>query len=426
MSDLIITAVYLIMATVFLVIAGWKGLAFLREPSLTLALMTAAFFLGGLVYAMASPAGYRFLGDVFDQPWAATLPIYVGILLCYADTHILTLLWTPATTTPRRRIRQLVAAWTTAYAAAITAMTLTFLHAKLDGPADPLKFNTQQANDPAALAFLAILLTVLSCGTLNTFLRVRRTAPEDPKIAHAMQWFGGSMLVTFGYVICSAPAITAAALGYDQLEGVGVAGAGFGILGCLGTCYGMTGAAVTAWLKERRDIRLLQPLWNLVVRDVDQRFAFSPASAEPPRWVNVRFGLHRRIIEILDGIRELRSWADADVGQAVSGPQNESLAEQDLEAIRTAVILRDAVARYQASRPPKTSAHAMPKPAPTGPAQDLPGAGIEAHDERARLVRVARYLDHPLVAQAVDLAAQRRETGLAAAAPIHGDTPEYR
>lgn len=57
------------------------------------------------------------------------------------------------------------------------------------------------------------------------------------------------------------------------------------------------------------------------MRDVDQRFAFSPASAEPPRWVNVRFGLHRRIIEILDGIRELRSWADADVGQALSDPR---------------------------------------------------------------------------------------------------------
>lgn len=426
MSDLITTAVYLLMAAVFLVIAGWKGLAFLREPSLTLALMTVAFFLGGLVYAMASPAGYRYIGDVFNQPWAATLPIYVGILLCYADTHILTLLWTPASTAPRKRIRQLVAAWSAAYAAAIAAMTLTFVHARLDGPADPMKFNTQQANDPAALAFLAILLTVLSCGTLNTFLRARRTVPEDPRIAYAMRWFGGSMLVTFGYVICSAPAITAAALGYHQLEGVGVAGAGFGILGCLGTCYGMTGAAVTAWLKERRDIRLLQPLWDLVVRDVDQRFAFSPASAEPPRWVNVRFGLHRRIIEILDGIRELRSWADAEVGQTVSDVRDERLAARDLEAIRTAAILWDAVAHYQASRTPESSAHDIAMPRPAATAQDLPGADIEAQDERDRLVLVARYLNHPLVAKAVDLAAQRREAGPAAPAPTCGAAPERR
>ncbi|MEU5900250.1 MAB_1171c family putative transporter [Streptomyces venezuelae] len=401
------TVVYLIMAAMYLLIGGWKGLAFRREPSLTLALMVGAFLLGGLVYATASPAGYRLVGDLTGQPWAATLPIYVGLLLCFASMHILTLLWTPSPVTPRHR----VLGWSAAYGVAVTMMTWMFLRAPLEGPADPMRFNTEQADDPSAFIFLTIMLATLSCATVNTFRCGRRAKPDDPGIVHALSWFGGSMLVTAGYVICSAPAVIAAALGYHQLDEVGVAGAGFGILGSLGTCYGMTGAATTAWLRERRDIRLLQPLWNLVVRDVDQRFAFSPTSAEPPRWVNVRFGLHRRIIEILDGIRALRSWSDEGVGRAVTDLNTESIAERDLEAMKTAAILRDAVMRYRDSA---ASMQTMPTP-PTGTSPYFPGADIEARDERARLVRVARFLKHPLVLRAVEDTARNREALLSAA-----------
>lgn len=407
------TALYLLMTVIFLVIAGWKALALLREPSLPLALITAAFFVGGVVYAMASPAGYRHLGAELGEPRIATLFIYVGILLCYADTHILALLWTPARDTPRSIVRRTVALWTSAYGLAITAMATEFLHAHLDGPADPLRFNTQQADDPHVLVFLSILLVVLACGTLNTWQRSRRTAGTDPRIRHALRWFGGSMLVTFGYVLCSAPAIFVAALGHQNLQALGVVGAYFGILGCLGTAYGMSGAAVTAWLRERRDTVALQPLWKLVVGDIDQGLMYSPTSARPHVWGILRIVLTRRIIEILDGIRTVQPWASAEVAQAVHDLKDRALPADELEAIVTAAVLRDAAARYQASagaarasgekwvRPPSGAGHS---------ADVLPGTDTAPQDERARLVRVARAMTHPLVDAALARTATTRNT----------------
>ncbi|MCQ1580433.1 MAB_1171c family putative transporter [Streptomyces parvus] len=408
MFDLV-TAVYVAVAVLYLAVAGWKALAFLRSPTATLALMTAAFFVGGVVYVMASPAGYRTLGEAFGEPRIATLPIYVGILLCYATTHILTLLWTPARDTPRSIVRRTVSLWTTAYGLAITAMTVAFLHADLDGPADPLRFNTQQADSPHVLMFLAIMLVVLGSGTLNTWHRSRRTEGTDPQIRHALRWFGGSMLVTFGYVLCSAPAITLAAFGHQKLETLGVFGACFGILGCLGTCYGMTGAALTAWLRERRDTVALQPLWKLVVGDVDTGLMYSPTSAKPHVWGVVRIVLTRRIIEILDGIRTVQPWASAEVAQAVHDLSDRTLPEDELEAIVTAAVLRDAAARYQAPAESMQHDGETAAVAPAGQAAGvLPGLGTAAQDERARLVRVARALQHPLVGAALELTEVRR------------------
>ncbi|MFI5864720.1 DUF6545 domain-containing protein [Streptomyces sp. NPDC051546] len=400
------TGVYLLMTVIFLVIAGWKTLAFLRGPTATLALMATAFFVGGIVYAMASPAGYRLLGEQFGQPRIATLPIYIGILACYADTHILTLLWTPAQDTPRSQVRRTVALWITAYGLAITAMCVVFLHANLDGPADPLRFNTQQADDRNVLVFLAILLVVLACGTLNTWQRSRRAEIANPQVRHALRWFGGSMLVTFGYVLCSAPAIILAAFGHQELQILGVVGSYFGILGCLGTCYGMTGAAFTAWLRERRDSVALQPLWQLVVGDVDTGLMYSPTSAKPHIWGAVRVVLTRRIIEILDGIRTVQPWASAEVVAAVHELNQSALPERELEVIITAAVLRDAAAQYQASL--EATRPAAEQGLAARAAGVLPGLGTAAQDERARLVRVARALPHPLVEAALQLTATTR------------------
>ncbi|MFE9250701.1 DUF6545 domain-containing protein [Streptomyces sp. NPDC007088] len=399
------TTVYLLMTVIYLVIADWKALALLREPSLPLALITAAFFVGGVVYAMASPAGYRLMGAELGQPRIATLFIYVGILLCYADTHILALLWTPARDAPRRIVRRTVAMWTAAYGLAITAMVTEFLHADLDGPADPLLFNTQQADDPHVLVFLSILLVVLTCGTLNTWQRSRRTAGTDPRIRHALRWFGGSMLVTFGYVLCSTPAIFLAAIGHQEFQTLGVIGAYFGILGCLGTCYGMSGAAVTAWLRERRDTVALQPLWKLVVGDFDEELMYSPTSARPHVWGILRIVLTRRIIEILDGIRAVQPWASAEVARAVQDLTDRTLPEEELEAIITAAVLRDAATRYkEAARAARASDQSWVRP-PSGAGHTtgaLPGTDTAPQDERARLVRVARAMSHPLVLAALE------------------------
>ncbi|MFD7283834.1 MAB_1171c family putative transporter [Streptomyces sp. NPDC059862] len=411
MSDSLVTIIYLLMAAAFLFLAAWKGIAFRREPTSTLALMTANLTVAGATYVLASPLGYTTTGSAFGQGWFATLPIYVAILLCFGLSQLQTIIWTSTRRDGSHSARTALVGWSAAYALAIVVMTVAFLSADLSGPADPLKFNTEQADEPFVLAFLAVFLTMLTCGTLHTWSRSRRARPDDEGIAHALVWFGRSMVIVFGYVTCSAPAIVAAAMGHHQLDSVGVLGSAFGVVGCIGICYAMSGAAVSVWLRERRDILALEPLWDLVVASVDERLAFS-GSARPNRVLNVRFSLHRRIIEILDGIRALRPWMTDEAAKALEGLHSEALRDesvrervglgerglsaQELEAAVTAAVLQHAVGRLQDART-QSGDGADATPSPHRAVYTLPGQATAADEERTRLIRVAAALATPLV-----------------------------
>ncbi|MFF6829223.1 DUF6545 domain-containing protein [Streptomyces longwoodensis] len=440
MSESSATAVYLIIASLHWTIACWKCTAFLRSPNLSLGLQTATHSLGGTVYLVASPLGYRTLGAATGHPWLPTLPIYLGILLCFGNQHLLTMVWTAAQADPQRRLRRRLWAWTIAYVVSMAIMIVEFVKADLDGPADPLKFNTEQVDELHVRVFLAVFLVMLACGTLNAGLHSWRARIDDERLRHSIRWYGISHLVTFGYVLCSAPAAAAAATGHHQLDGVGVLGAAFGCVGSVLTCYGVSGAVVSTWLRERRDIAVLQPLWDLVVPGVAEELALgargrqagaftqptprTPGPSRPNRLFNVRWTLHRRVIEILDGIRRLERSSmvrklPAHVvtslhAEAVKAPTlrcqlglgKKALTLVDVEAAATAAVLRDAVERLQAAGPDGPEPVSPPGTQPIF----VPGKGTPAAKERQRLVRVARALHHPLT-----------EASLRAVRSVHGD-----
>ncbi|WP_336051434.1 MAB_1171c family putative transporter [Streptomyces sp. CA2R101] len=413
MSESTSNVVYLTIALLDFVIAGWKCLALLRDPTPTLSLITVNFVTSGLVFTMAAPVGYRRLGELTGVPSFATLPVYIGILTCFSLLHLLTMLWDPRLRQRPAVLRRRVTLWSAVYVAAPAVMIVAFCSADLAGPTDPLKFNTDFATEPPIQVFLAVFLATLACGTLSTYRQCRMVKLEDPRFQRALRSFGIAMLFVFGYVVCCAPAITLAALGNHTLDTVGVLGSTFGSIGALITSYGLSGAAVGAWLRERRDIKALQPLWDLVVGGVDEDLAFSVDSARSHRlaW-NVGFNLHRRVIEILDGMRALRPWVSPLPAAAVYAAYEHEpaqgktdarrLSERDLEAAATAAALRDAAQRLQAARREAAlRGHPGHPQAPGGPQVALPGEDTPASDERQRLLRVAQALTAPLVATAL-------------------------
>ncbi|GHG05207.1 MAB_1171c family putative transporter [Streptomyces filamentosus] len=406
MSETTTNFIYFLVALINLLIACWKGLALVRERSVTLALITLSFFISVLVYITASPAGYRRLGEITGRPSAATLPVYIGIVVCYGITHVLTTLWT-VTTTPeeRARVNRRATTWAGVYGLVITAMTVTFCAADLAGyPADPVRFNTDFAEgQPFVQIFLVLFLVTLSCATLSTGRLARRTRPREPHLRHAVRCFSLSMVVCFGYVLCNAPAVLLASFGNHALDDIGVLGSLFGTVAACITSYGMCGAAISAWLRERRDIKTLQPLWQLCVMEVDGRLALHPRGSGL-RLANVRFTLHRRVIEILDGMRVLRIWTSAEATEAIRAyveAEADQLFPMEREAIVTAAVLRDAAERLTETRRQAESTgqiRPIPPQNPTGP---LPGHGTAASEERGRLLLVAACLRHPLVASAL-------------------------
>lgn len=452
MSESTATAVYFFIASLHLSIACWKGFALLRTPNPSFALQTATHAVGGIVYVVASPLGYRTIGSAVGHPWFPTLPIYLGILSCFATNHILTVLWTPSRPDQPWRTRRSITAWSLAYGFSLTVMIIAFLGADLEGPAVPLKFNTEQVDDGHVVFFLAVFLAMLTCGTVSTWRRSRRAQIDDEAISHSVRWFGVSMLVTFGYVVCSAPAIAAAATGHHQLDAVGVMGSGFGVVGSVMTCYGVSGAAVSKWLAERRDIAVLQPLWDLVVAGVDEGMSLGstrsrqsgdaggppagPMPSRPNRVLNVRWTLTRMIIEVLDGIRELErgAWVrdaptkavemlhdealKADALRSKFGLGKKGLSPLELEAAATAAVLRDAVGRLQAARERGDEHDGTAPSAPAATEPVVPGKETPAAKERPRLVRVARALHQPLVDSALQAAQSAHAAGGVSQAPV--------
>ncbi|MET9427813.1 MULTISPECIES: MAB_1171c family putative transporter [unclassified Streptomyces] len=406
MSEDPTTGVYLVMAAINLVIGIGKGVALLRERTTTLALITLSFAVSVLVYAAASPAGYRGLGEATGRPSAATLLVYMGIVVCYAITHVLTVLWT-VTASPGERalVNRRARTWAGAYAGVLVAMAVAFWSADLDGlPADPMRFNTDFVEGrPVVLVFLILFLSALSCATLSTARLARRTVPADPTLQHAVRYFSVSMVICFGYVLCNAPAVLFASFGNHALDDVGVLGSLFGTVAAVLTSYGMTGAAITAWLRERRDIKALQPLWQLAVQDVDERLALTP-SGSGLRLANVRFLLHRRVVEILDGMRVLRAWSSTDAVEIIRRhveASASSLPTAKRQAVVTAAVLRDASRRLQTARSHAArsrQARLIPSEASVSA---LLGEDTAASDERGRLLLVAAHLDHPLVGSAL-------------------------
>lgn len=425
MSEGLSNVVYLCIFAIASTITAFKLLALRRDPTPTLALTAAMFLTASPVYILASPVGYRAVGEALDQPSFATLPVYLGILACFAYTHIITFLVDQELQEESGAMRRIITTWTVVYVTAAILMTALFSMADLSQPADPLEFNTHFASDPWALGFLAVFLLTFGCGTLNTFWRCRRLVPEDPQLRHSLKVFGVAMWFVFGYIVLNVPAIVFAAFGNHSLDTVALWGNVTGVTGFLSMCYGLSGSAVGHWLRERHDIKSLQPLWDLVVGGVDEELAFSARNARSTLHVsNVTFNLHRRVIEILDGIRRLRGWVAPGAAEAVHAvhsrrqpgnphqPQKPTSA--DLEAAATAAALWDAVDRLQAARREWASQGHTGPPPPPGTAGPLPGENTPAGEERDRLLRVAKALGDPLVHAALQKLRSDRTASAAA------------
>ncbi|MFD5429067.1 MAB_1171c family putative transporter [Streptomyces sp. NPDC127084] len=412
MSESTASIVYFINFALAFILAVYKCLALRRDPNPTLALTAAVFVTSAPVYILASPAGYRAVGQALNEPSFASLPVYLGILAVFAYTHMFTFLVDQELRENRAALRRRITAWTLTYSVAGILMVVFFYAADLAAPPDPLMFNTSFAHDPWVVACLAVFLVTLTLGTLNTYWRCRRLTPEDPGVQHSLRAFALAMWFVFGYALCQAPAIAFAAAGNHSLDQLGLYGAVPGCIGFQIMCYGMSGSAIGAWLRERRDTKALQPLWDLVVGGVDEELAFSARSARSRRvTANVTFNLHRRVIEILDGTRALRPWVTRDATEIVYAlredrdselsPLVRRLSDAELEAAATAVALRDAAERLQTARDTWVRLGRTGRPQPQGVSAVLPGEDTPAGEERERLLLVAKALSQPIVQAAL-------------------------
>lgn len=402
MAESVLTTVNLVIFAVCFTVGFAKAAAARRDPDTALRITSSVLLCASGVYLLSAPAVYRLVGDRTGSPSLPSLLVSIGIVVCIAHAHALTLLWHPRRRSPGA-MRHSVIVWGPVYGLAVTSMTVLFVAADLSGPARPLSFAVSYAHVPAACVFELVYLTAMVVGITATVRQCRGpdgviALPARPDLADSLRQFAVAVGLDLAYVAFTAAAVLTAALRGPSLDWLAGLGSVASSTSALIASFGLAKPALAARAADRTDHRALVPLWQAVVGGGDRL---------PPRmnWWNPRYALADMIAEILDGTYRLSPWMDPAAGRAVRklAAADPGCTELDVRALEAAAAIRVARPRHDAAL-----RSGLPVPQGQGPLR----ADTPPTRERARQVQIAAHLSHPLVDQAL-----RQVTGQAVDAP---------
>ncbi|WP_328875926.1 hypothetical protein OHT76_40845 [Streptomyces sp. NBC_00287] len=399
MLETVLTTVNLMIFTVCLTVGLAKTAAARSDRDTTLRITASVLLCAALVYLLSAPAAYRIVGSAVDSPSLPSLLVNIAILVCVGHAHALTLLWHPRSRTPDA-LRRSVLLWAPMYAAAIIAMAVLFRAADLAGPARPLSFATSYAHVPAACAMELVYLAALVAGILATVRQCRGpdgviALPGRPDLEGSLRLFALAVALNLGYVACTGAAVLTASRDNHTWDFLAAVGSTASSTSALVASYGLAKPALAARAAERADHARLLTLWRTV----------SPCSGQAPgstpvTWWN-RYALADLLAEILDGTYALRPWMTPDVADTVKdlADGQPDVAYLDVKSLQDAALIRHARQR-------RDRALRLGLPVPNEPA--CPAETTPPTLERARQVRIAAHLFHPLVEEALSRVPQDR------------------
>ncbi len=394
MLEAVLTAVNLAIFTVCFTVGTAKAVAARSDRDTTLRITASVLLCASVVYLLSAPAVYRLVGTAAGSPSLPSLLVSIAILVCVGHAHALTFLWHP-----RRRsshaLRRAVAVWAPMYGSAIAAMAVLFWWADLSGPARPLSFATSYAHVPAAFALQMVYLAALVLGIVATVRQCRGpdgviALPGRPDLAESLRLFALAVGLDLAYVACTATAVIAAAHGDHALDFLAAVGSVASSTSALVASYGLAKPALAARAAERADHEALLALWETVTAP-DVYGAAAPSMT----WWNRRYALSDLLAEILDATYSLRPWMSTAPAEAVTtlARSRPDATDLDVKALQTAAVIQ-----YARQRRDDLSSSALPEP--LGP-DEAPREDTPPTLERARQVRIAMHLSHPLVAEAL-------------------------
>jgi hypothetical protein len=408
-SEATLNLIYVPIAVISGVIGCSKLRELLRGFRDYLMVITISSYMGVTAFLSMSPVVWHPLGRVSGVPALGSFTAYLSIFGYAAFHHILVLMWgrdSGAITASRlsRKTRVLGVG----YALIASGMTVCFLTAHT-GPARPWSFDVDLAHDPAILAFLCLYAGGCLFALWNAARECAKCADhlldngsQSVETIRGLRWLSiGTVFIWLSFVP-KAIGFLAAAAGHRELDALDTTSPLIGSFGALFNQAGYLGPAISAWLRERRDLRALRPLWNLVVPENAVHLARPGVFAET-FGVGVRFHMFRRVIEISDALVLLRPWMDAAPAERVrAAAARQGLTEDETEAAAAVAVVVDAVHRKRRDEPAQRTAAAqqlLPHVAPTM--------------ERERLVRMARALDAPVLRSASCPLTRRSRPGAA-------------
>ncbi|WP_030867728.1 MAB_1171c family putative transporter [Streptomyces sp. NRRL F-2747] len=280
----------------------------------------------------------------------AILVMHVSAVAFCVSAQIILLRWATATEEAARRVRHWLITGT-----ALSALLIALFFVA-DGPGRPATdFNTG-SGQPLVLAYLLVFVVSQAVPCVTIFRQCGPYARMTGKasLRQALRLLSVAAVVLFLYCTCRTVNILTAAAGIDigawQLASNVFSAAGIVLLslGLTISSWEASAAKLLDWLRSYRSYRALYPLWRDLY-EASPDIVLEPPGAAPVPVSDLNYRLHRRVIEIRDGWRDLRPYIDrsaAGAGETDPGAGHEhrqALAEaaqirQALQAKRTGTV----------------------------------------------------------------------------------------
>ncbi|WP_267241629.1 MAB_1171c family putative transporter [Streptomyces sp. PR69] len=318
---------------------SWRESAY-RTLVITLLLQCLTFTMG----AVALGGGGAFLG----VGNLAILVMHMAAVAFCVSAQIILLRWAAAAEEAVRKTRY----WLIAGVALNTLLAALFFIA--DGPARPSADFSTGSGQPLVLTYLLFFIVsqAIPCVTIyrqcGPYARMAGTA----SLRQALRMLSAAAVILFLYCTARTVNILTAAAGIDigvwQLASNVFSAVGIVTLSLSLTVpsWAASAAKPLEWARSYRSYRALYPLW----RDL---YESSPDIVlEPPGATvsDLDYRLHRRVVEIRDGWRDLRPYIDRSAGG--SGVRAAGASEESRQAFAEAAQIRQALHAKRAGTVP--------------------------------------------------------------------------
>ncbi|MEV7616649.1 MAB_1171c family putative transporter [Streptomyces sp. NPDC089799] len=308
---------------------SWKDGAY-RALIVTLLLQCLTFTMGAVAMGSGSFLG---VGNL------AILLMHLSAVAFCVSAQIILLRWAASDEEAVRRTRH----WLTTGIVLDVALTALFLLA--DGPGRPASDFDTGSGRPLVLVYLLafIVSQAVPCVTIFRQCGPYAEMTDNASLRQALRMLSVAAVVLFLYCTARTVNILTAAAGFD-IGAWKLASNLFSVTGIVilslsltNSSWGPSAARLLEWSRTYRSYRALYPLW----RDL---YEASPDIALEPPGASVSdldYRLHRRVVEIRDGWRDLRPYIDrATPG---SGGPESGASEESRQAFTEAAQLKQAL-----------------------------------------------------------------------------------
>ncbi|SDW77399.1 hypothetical protein SAMN05421504_1011470 [Amycolatopsis xylanica] len=266
----------------------------------TLLFMCLTFTMGAVALSTDTLFGVRNL---------AILLMHLSAVIFCVTAEILLLQWSNSPEQSRRKIR----VWLSAGLALLVVLVVLFLLA--DAIHKPASALGGGSGDPLILTYLLVFIAsqTLPCVTIfEQCLRYSRIT-EKPWLRRTLRTFAVGSVLLFCYCVSRTVNILSPLFGVELGEWQALASifSGLGIfvfsVGVTMPSWGPQLANLASWIRNYSSYKALYPLWHALY-ETSPGIALENAPSSSV--TDLRYRLHRRVIEIRDGWRALRPYMD--------------------------------------------------------------------------------------------------------------------